>query len=380
MAKQKQRTRRQHVLHQKDQDLKQRITWIAAGLGVLILLILGYGLLAEYLIKPNQAVATIGESKITVDTYQSRVRYERIMMRSQILQYQNYLAQIDASDPTMQSIAQQLQAQQAQLEQQLAPSLAPLFGGNILDQMIEEQLIRQEAAEQGLAVSEEEVELQIEQMMGYDREATQEITGTEELTGTAKPMTAAEYHENYSGFVTNFLEASGLSEESFRQMLAADILKPQVVEGLAKDIATEAEQVKLSYLNTNTEHEAEMLRVRFSTGEADMDTLMEELNSNESREDGGGTLPWYPLGYIEQFLGAEVELVAFNTPVGETSAPVQGQDESYYIIYVEGHEERPLSETLLQQEQLDNYNQWLTTKLAAQVEKLDWQEVTPDQP
>lgn len=380
MAKQKQHTRRQHILHQKDQDLKQLIARIATGLGVLILLILGYGLLAEYLIKPNQAIATIGESKITVDAYQNRVRYERLMMRSQIIQYQNYIMQVDASDPTMQSMTQQLQSQQAQLEQQLTPALAPLFGGNVLDQMIEEQLLHQETAQQGLTVSAEELDLQIEMMMGYDREATQEITNTEELTGTAKPMTAEEYRENYAAFVTNFLEASKLSEESFRQMLAADILKSQVIEGLAKDIATEAEQVKISYLNIKTADEAEVLWVRLSAGDADMDTLTEELNSNESHEDGGSALPWYPLKYVEQSLGAEVALVAFDTPVGEAAPPVQGANESYYIIYVEGHEERPLSETLLQHEQLENYDKWLTAELAAQVEKLDWQKVTPDQP
>ena len=119
---------------------------------------------------------------------------------------------------------------------------------------------------------------------------------------------------------------------------------------------------------------------RLTTDETDIAALTEELNGNENDDNGGGTLTWYPLGYIEQFLGPEVELVAFSTPVGEISAPVQGQDESYYIIYVEGHEKQPLSETLLQHEQLENYEKWLTAELTAQVEKLDWQEVTPDQP
>ncbi|MEA3308319.1 MAG: SurA N-terminal domain-containing protein [Chloroflexota bacterium] len=380
MADQKQHTRRQHVLHQKDQNLQRLIAWIAAGIGALLLGVLAYGLLAEYLIKPQQAVATIGEGKITVDEYQDRVRYERIMLRSQIAQYQNYLSQIDASDPTMQSIVQQLQSQQAQMEQQLTPALAPLFGGNVLDKMVEEQLIRQAAAKQGIEASAEDVELQIEQMMGYDREATQEITSTEELTDTAKPMTAAEYHENYTAFVANFLGTSGLSEESFRQLLAINILKPQVVEGLAQDMVTVAEQTKINYISTKIGAEAAVLEGRLSAGETDIAALTEELNGNENPDNGGGSLPWYPLGYIEQFLGAEVESAAFDTPVGEISAPVQGQDESYYIIYVEDREERPLSETLLQQEQLNSYNEWLTSEISAQVEKLDWQEVTPDQP
>lgn len=374
------KTRRQNVLHKRDQDIQQLITWIAAGIGVLILLILGYGLVTEYVIKPNQGVATIGESKITVEEYQSRVRYERIMVRSQIIQYQNYLAQIDATDPNMQAAAQQLQAQQAQMEQQLSPEFAPLFGGGVLDQMIEEELIHKKAAEEGITVSAEEIDIQVEQMLGYDREATQEITNTEEMTGTAQPMTAAEYNENYDAFVSNFLTASGLSQESFRQMISADMLKSQVVEHLAKDIESEAEQVKISYLNAKTEEAAAALRERLSTSEMDPAALIEELNDNENPDNGGGSLPWYTEGYIEQALGKEVELIAFDTAIGETSPPVQGRDESYYIIYVEGHEERPLSETLLQQEQLKTYQNWLTAEIAAKVEKLDWQEVTPDQP
>ena len=375
-------TRRQRRLQKKDERIQRIITWSAIGVGVLIVLILGYGVITEMVIKPNRPVAMVRNEEITVEEYQSRVRYERLLIRNQIFQYQSYLAQIDTTNPEMEGFAQQIQQTQAQLENQLSPELATLFGKDVLDQIIEEKLVRQKADEAELTVEGAAVETQIEQMMGYDREAALEATTspTMTITETQSVMTEAEFRQAYSDFKTNFLQEVGLSEQDFHQMVRTDLLRSKVQEVVAQDVSQEAEQVKVTYLAAPTEEEAMVLRERVLAGE-EIDTLVEVLNSNESEESTGATLPWYPQRYLGNVLGTEIAETAFTLPVEEISEPLEGsQGNRYYLIYIQEREVRELDETFLQQEKQEVYNAWLQEQKEAHVEYLNWEAVTPDEP
>lgn len=160
----KQLTRRQVARREKEYRAQRLITFIAAGLGVLIVGILIYGIVTELFIKAQRPVAKAGDTVITTQDYRARQSYERWMTQLQVYQYQSYLAQLGGQqtpviapeegeeDPNagMDSLIQQLQLQLASLERQLSPDLASVFGGQVLDRMIEEALVQQEAAERGL--------------------------------------------------------------------------------------------------------------------------------------------------------------------------------------------------------------------------------------
>ncbi|MGC9400580.1 MAG: SurA N-terminal domain-containing protein [Anaerolineae bacterium] len=375
-------TRRQHSLRRRDERIQRILTWSAIGVGTLIVLILAYGAITELIIKPQRPVAKVGEEKITTKAYQSRVRYERLMLRYQILQYEEYLSQIDTSDPQMQTFAQQIQQTKAQLENELSPELAPLFGKDVLDQMVEERLVRQKAAEEGLSVSDAAVTSQIEQMMGFDREAALEATTspTMTVTETQAVMTEADYRETYANFKVNMLQEAGMSEAAFREMVKTDLLRTKVLEAVTQDVAQEAEQAQVTYFATPTEEEAMALRERILAGE-EVEALVEEVNSSENEETLAQTLSWYPQEYLAQVLGEDLAETAFTLPVGTISKPQpDASEELYYLIYVGGREVRALSEALLQQEKQEAYQAWLQEQKEAQVTYLDWESVTPDEP
>ena len=46
----------------------------------------------------------------------------------------------------------------------------------------------------------------------------------------------------------------------------------------------------------------------------------------------------------------------------------------YFVVYVNGHEERPLSEDVLAQMQEQEYNDWLLQQTADSTEYLEWEE------
>lgn len=386
-------TRKEIVHHKRDEKLQRILTWSAAGIGALIVLILGYGLLAELVFKPAQPVATVGDTKITVEEYQARVRYERGMIRNYTIpRLQWELANLDTSDEFGQFMAEQYQAYVDNLEQQLGADLATTIGGQFLDQMIEEELIRQEAAQRNLIVSDDEVTQYIEQMMGYDREAEAQaaavLTDTETLTETAAVtdvqssdvMTEGTYLKEYAGFKANLLDANGFSEEAFRQTIETELLRTKLQEALSEGMETEAEQVTGTYLAVVTEEEALALQKRLQEGE-DIDTVREELNGDDDDTSRGAALAWTPREGTLSQISTELEETAFTLPLGEVSDPISSTITSaYYLIQVDDRSVQPLSESLLEQKKEDLYAAWVTQQEEEKVKRLDYASVTPSEP
>jgi parvulin-like peptidyl-prolyl isomerase len=383
----KQLTRRQVARREKEFRAQRLITWIAAGLGVLILGILVYGIVTEVFIKAQRPVARIGDTVITTQDYRARQSYERWMTEMQVFQYRSYLTQLASqqtltpgdeespdTDVGLESLIQQLQIQLGNLERQLSPDLAPVFGGQVLDRMIEETLVRQEAVERGLSVSDERMKEEIAMLLGLNPDPTTPITDTETMTETVAPVSEMEdYNEIYGQFKTNVLQATRFAEKDFRDMVRASILRDQLRDEMAQNVDLTQEQVEIILFNLESEEIAEGIRDRLTEGSEDPEELAEELMLDDDATTGAFSLPWLPVGYLGAQLGMEVESAAFNTPVGRVSPVVRGQDGSYYVIYVSGREARELSEELASQAGDQAYEMWLTRAKAEQAEYFNWQ-------
>jgi parvulin-like peptidyl-prolyl isomerase len=111
------------------------------------------------LIRPAKTVAKVGEEKITVSEFESQVQYARVQMIYQLQTYYQYY-QIFGSDygSSYLSAAQSLAYQLASTE---------TLGGGILDDMINDILVREAAAEYGVTVSKEEVDDAVYAAFGF---------------------------------------------------------------------------------------------------------------------------------------------------------------------------------------------------------------------
>ncbi len=368
MAKQetlpkKELTRRQLARREKEKQLTRILIWSAIGVVTLIALILGYGLVSEFVLKPRKPVAKVDGVAINTQEFQNRQYYERLLMRNQLDMYQYYLSTLDPNDQSAQSLYQQVQMWTSNLETQLSETMASAVGKQVLDTMVEERLVQNEAQSRNLTVSDDDVALRIEEIVGYDRQAAETVTDTTTITS---------FDSLYQSFKDKFLKESNLSEEAFRAMVKADLLKGQLKTIIGADVQQTADQIEATLFITTTEEAARVIQERLNNGE-DPAALVEELNNDPDNLTLGYAMGWVPPGYISTQWGPAIEQVAFNTPVGRASEPTIGNEGRYYVIYVSGHEERPLDESLLQQGREQKYEEWLTQQKEARCEYLDWE-------
>jgi foldase protein PrsA len=378
-------TRRQLARREREHRTQQLMTWIAIAVGAVIVLVLAYGSISEIL-KARSPAATVGETAIMAKEFKARQSYERWMTELEIYQYQNYITELSSQqlavtdteedteaeatvDDGTDALIQQLQYTLSSLEQQLSPDFTNLYAGQVLDAMIEEELIRQEAARRDLTVTEEEIQLGIELTVGYDRAAA-----TSTLTDTAvAAFDQPDFDELYEQFDTNVLKIARFSEEDFRAMITAQLLAQKLIEELIRDIELVRDQVELTVFTISTEDEGLVLKSRLNDDGEDPAILAEELAQDESPTSAGYDLPWLSQGYLDVQFGTELEEAAFNTPVGKASQPILGTGEQYFVVYVKGHEERELSEDLLAQAEQQAYEGWLSTAKDQLVKYLDWE-------
>jgi parvulin-like peptidyl-prolyl isomerase len=145
------------VLHKKhiarvEREQKQTRLILYAFFGILgaVVLLLLYGWLDINVFQLNRPVATIGEVKILSKDLEPRVRLRRQQLidnYSQYLQYQQFFGM---------DVSAQLQSIESQLNDTEG------LGQTVLDEMIDEQIIRLEAEKRGITVSEEEINERIE--------------------------------------------------------------------------------------------------------------------------------------------------------------------------------------------------------------------------
>lgn len=150
------------VVHKKhvarlERERRQTRTILYIFFGILgaVVLLLFYGWLDINYLQRQRPVAKVGDASILVKDFEPRIRLYRRQLLNQHVQYQQYA----------QLFGMNVDAQLQQIETTLNSPL--LIGQAVLDQMIDEELVRQEAAKRGITVSEEELNAEIEATFGY---------------------------------------------------------------------------------------------------------------------------------------------------------------------------------------------------------------------
>ena len=124
----------------------------------------------------------------------------------------------------------------------------------VLDSMIEQVLIKQAAAQEGMVISEEELEATIQQSI-------------EEGGGQAS--------------FEEWLQASSLTYEDFREEIRFQLLALAIFERVTGSVPTTAEQVHARHILVETEEEAQAILGRLQAGE-DFAALAGQLSQDEN--------------------------------------------------------------------------------------------------
>jgi parvulin-like peptidyl-prolyl isomerase len=395
--------------------------------------LIAYGLIDQYYLQGQKPVAIVNGDKISADLFLKQTRYGRyIIVRNAINLHD--ITQYFGDNPTVLSnYAQQLQ----QYAQQLFPQLA---GQRFLNQMVDDVLIRQEAARSGITVSAEEVDHAIESAFGFYPDGTPTPTPTKAFiptstlsslqkslipptatstitptliagatltstvatptslsvseeptltpaadltpTQTATPLpsptpfTRVAFEEQFKITINNFETDYDISEKDFRIIFESQIYRQKVMDATVGDVDCTEEQVWALHILVEDEQEANEIYARLKEGE-DWGAMAADFSIDTSNKFSGGDLGWFGSGMMVP----EFEQAAFELEVGETSQPIQ-TDFGWHIIRILGHEERPLSGNECQQLIFENFEQWLEQQREISLTEIDeyWQEIVPDEP
>jgi len=380
-------TRKQIARRRRDERQRRYLLLSLGAVAVVIIGLLAAALIQEFVIKPGAPVAVVNGVKIRTDAYQKRVLFEWDSVQRQLNQWERLQAQFGSEEGGAGLFQQQIEQLRSRLEN---PDVLSL---EVLDRMIDEELIRQKAAEEGLYVTEAEIQEEIERQFGYVRNPTPTpvitppvITTTEVITGsdgvtttrvitaTATPqptvplMTEAEFQQAYASAMQRLHETIGLSEAEFRKLVEASLLEQKLRQKLGEQVPTTEEQVHARHILIKVDAEAEDQEAaqqeararaeevfeRLQAGE-DFAELAQELSDDPGSKEEGGDLGWFGRGRMLP----EFEAVAFSLPVGEISEPFT-TTYGYHILQVlERDPERELDEFTLAQRRNQAFDDWL---------------------
>jgi peptidyl-prolyl cis-trans isomerase D len=412
---------------EREQKQTRLILFTFIGIVVIVIGLLGYGYLDVNYLQYRRTIASVGNVNITTGEWQARVRMERTRLINLMSTYQQY-SQFFGVDTT-----QQVQ----QISSQLSNSTT--LGQSVLDQMIDEELIRQEAAKRGITASTAEVDKAIQDSYKYYPDGsptptitptpvtfptlsadtlkivtitptptqvltptitptatldplasptatttleptftpgpTPTITPTTAPAPTSTPYTLQSFQDQYKQGVDSLVKL-GLTADQVRQLYAVNVLRDKLMAIVTADTPRTQEEVWARHILVADEATAKTVEDRLAKGE-DFATVAKEVSTDTGSAAKGGDLGWFGKGTMV----AEFEAAAFSQKVGVIGPPVKSQF-GYHIIQVLAHENVPLDATAYAQAQQTAFTDWLKNlRDTYKVKTYDiWQSIVPTDP
>ncbi len=400
-----------------------------------VLLLVSWSWIQSAFIFPNQAVAVVEGTNIKGADFQSWVKFSRQQLVNNYIQtYGEYqtLQQIFGSD---QNFQQQYNNALARIQAQLDPQT---IGQSVIDEMVDYELLKLEAQNMGIEISQTELDQRLQQYFGYypngtpsptatfaipaastlsatqfaiisptptwtvsptiDLSATSTPSETPTITATpaatlipalataaaASPTpqpTATEYtFEGYqqalSDYFSSYKGQLQISEGVIRDIFSFTMLRQKFEDEITSDLPRTQEEVWARHILVSNEADAQTVLDDLAAGQ-DWSALAAQFSIDSASASTGGDLGWFPRGkMVEPF-----ENAAFDMKIGEISQPIQSQF-GYHIIQVLGHEDRPVNDADYEQlraQKLADFIQSLRDKYTWQ-ENDSWKAMLPTEP
>ena len=393
-----QRTTKKHLARADRERIQSRwLLGVTIAIALVAIGILGYGLFDSAYLQPKKTIAIVNGDTITKGEFQGRIR---ILQRELIGQLNSYvqMEQFFASDPQTLASIRELQNQ---IQTQLA--YPEIIGQVVINSMIRETLLRQEAEGMGIHVLPVEVERQLQNSFGFYPDGTptpiptltpdptrmaEIAAASEPTTGpsptstlpqtpnpTATPYVLEAYEDDYALFLDS-LSDFDISESDFNAYVDAQLLEEKLREQFQPEIDSMAEHVLIQHIFTFDEEIAQEALEQLESGGIWDDIVLEYSEDPSSRE-FSGDLGWNTLNDLVALLGQK-GITAFAAPVMEDIGPIESQ-QGWHILRVIDRQDREISQSTYQ-EAVDNaFEAWVyDMNVDAEITVVDdWQDHLP---
>jgi len=426
---------KKHIARQEREQKQIKAIVIAAGVIVAIaVIILGYALVDAFIVKPNKVVAEVGNTNITVSDFDSAVRYSRLNLINNASQYADYAQMFGDYGSSFMSTAMSMISQLDNTQS---------VGQTVINTLVDDVLIQEEAEKLGIAVSDEEVSKGLEEAFGYYSEPTKTPTVTstpistptlssqqvelikptntpnvtqtavaassatptatlEQPTATLEPTatltpgptatatlepTITPTPTTYTGelFDENLksyltnVSTIGVDRERVEYSFRMQLLRDKLQETITKDLEPFEDQVWARHILVATEDEAKKVIEELNSG-AEWATLAATYSTDTSNKDNGGDLGWFGKGaMVAEFEAAANAL----TEVGQVSDPVQTQF-GWHIIQLVGKAKNPIEASQFETTKQTFFTDWLASIRSARTDIVIyddvWKPITPAVP
>jgi peptidyl-prolyl cis-trans isomerase D len=393
-------------------EWQRRIILLTAAAVGFILLLLAIAFVLDVLVRPNQPVAVVNGENISVGQFQQRVNIEHELLN---IRFSNALNQFSSfTNGDVNQAFQQLSQSEPYATWYNELSFPDTLANRVINDMVDDRIVEDAAANLGVTVADEDIDRQIEQFLGYDPEqaaaigatptetptatvtptpivsptpsveptvtplptettpptalpagaATATLTVTPVPTGTATATLSAT--EVQGQFVTRrdqlfdrLRREAGVSDGAIRDYFRILALREKVAE-VVNGEGTTATYVNARHILVATEEEAQDVLAALNAGES-FASLARAVSTDTGSGANGGELDWSPTyRFVDAFASAVTE-----APIGEIIGPVQ-TDFGYHIIQVRAREERDIEEAELEQAQSSALEQWIAEQREAE--------------
>ncbi len=399
---------KKHLARQQRERLQNRyILIISVAVIIIVVGLISYGIIQQYVLLPQQPVAKLDDSVVTTKDFQTFARYERLQYIQQYQQYQQF-AQLFGSDQTSQSYIQQYLSQ---IEYQLQPTNV---GQAAIDYLVANLIIEKEAAKRGITVTDAEVTAQFENYFGYYANGTPtsaptsipvptstlnptqlvlvpptatatntptqtptvtptisatQTTATPAATATATsipatstpaptqtPYTTQAFSKNVATYESSIHTFAGLSEADLRTIFRMQLLRQKVMDAVTADTPHEEDQVWARHIVTSDQTKAQSVYNRLENG-GDFTTIATEVMTGTTNTTDLG---WFGKGTLD----SNAEKVVWNLQIGQYSEPIQTAS-GWEIYQVLGHEVRTLTDSQYSTLQQTDFQNWIDAQKSA---------------
>ena len=179
-------TRKQQSRVQRERQQRRYILIGAAVVAALVVLIIGLGVFDAAVLQPRQVVARVGDETITQGEFVKAAKFQRYQLIDRYFSIAQ-TAQLFAGDPSSEQFFQQ------QVQQILAQLNDPTtLGQTVIDNLVNDKLIRAEAQRRGITVTTAEVDKAYEEYFGFYPNGTPTPTITPTSAPSLTPDRTAE--------------------------------------------------------------------------------------------------------------------------------------------------------------------------------------------